>query len=143
VIPAATMAEHEAQQGTVAERLEAAWSCRLVPFSKLSAVDYYVERDDRMRALVEVKCRNQASTEFGTALLSVRKWLALTLAEVALGVPALYVYAFTDCLLWAPLGAVDVSAHRILGRRDARSDLRSDREPMVVVPVNVFREIGR
>ena len=132
--------EHLANQQRVADRLAAHWRCDLVVFSKLSGVDYYTERDGRMVGLVEIKCRNQTTTEHDTVILAVRKWFVLMFASFGLNVPALFVVNFTDGLGWCHVSDVDATRHMIGGRanRGGRA-ARTDREPIIRVPVALFR----
>jgi hypothetical protein len=86
-----------------------------------------------MVGVLELKSRTHASDRYPTVFLNVRKWLALNLAAVGLGVPALFVVRFTDDVRWVRIGAV-AGAVRIAGCRSIVK-ATSDIEPVIQVPV--------
>jgi hypothetical protein len=130
---------HEAE---VAALIASHWACSIRLFGALSAVDWYAERHGRLIGVLELKSRSHALDRYPTVFLNVRKWLALTLARVGLGVPALFVVRFTDQLRWVPLSAIDPNQVRIAGcNRLVKS--HSDIEPVIEVPVADLRSIDR
>jgi hypothetical protein len=134
-------AEDERAEEDAARRLEAAWGCTLQRFGKLSPVDWFAVRDERMVGVLELKSRGHTSDTYPTVFLNVRKWLALLLAAHGLGVPAIFVAQFPDCLTWVPVAEIDARRHRIAGcRRIVKA--RSDVEPVIDVPVSQLRRIG-
>lgn len=111
--------------------------CQFRSFGKLSPVDWWVERSDRIVGFAELKCRSHASTTHPTVFLNVRKWLAMKMAAAGFGVPAVFVVRFTDGLFYIPIDEVDVTRHKWRGcskERDMRS--KNDREPLIEVPVS-------
>ena len=84
--------------------------------------------------------RLHAVDRYPTVFLNVRKWMALNLASVGLGVPSVFVVRFTDALCWCSVG-LSMGAVRIDGRRDRRKP--SDIEPLIEVPVAEMRRLGR
>lgn len=132
--------DEESQQG-VADAISRAWGPGLVlkPFGRLSPIDYYAERDGRVVAVIEVKSRSHDSGKYETVFLNVRKWIALQLASIGMGVPAFFFVMFTDRLMYMPIWNVEASAVRIGGTtRTVKS--RSDREPIIDVPVQSMKE---
>jgi hypothetical protein len=133
--------DRNAEDATAIE-LEAAWRCELHRFGLLAPVDFYAERDGRMTGAVEIKCRTNSAGAYPTVFLSVRKWVALTLVGLGLGVPALFVVRFTDGIRWIPVSRVDTTGPRIAGR-PPRPGARHDREPVIDVPVAALQPLER
>lgn len=132
--------EDEEHESAVAAKVETAWSCRLHSFGKLCPIDWWAERDGRMVGLLELKSRTHSSDTYPTVFLNVRKWLALTLAEVGLGVPAIFAVEFTDRLCYIPLSEVDGTQIAIGGTKHLVKS-RSDIEPVVLVPIASMRDV--
>lgn len=138
----ATAADNDSQADT-AFIIERAFGpgLSLKPFGHLCPIDYYAERDGRMSAVIEIKSRSHDSGAYPTVFLNVRKWLALTMASVGLGVPAFFVVRFTDRVMYVDLAGIDASSNRIGGTsRIVKS--KTDREPVVEVPVSSMREVS-
>lgn len=121
--------------------IEREWNCALHHFGRLCPVDFYAIRDGRLVGLVEVKSRSHASDKFPTVFLNVRKWLALSMAQSGLGVPAMFVVRFTDGVRFIPVGEVNASAVRI-GGVAAVVKSHSDVEPVIEVPVEDMRVLA-
>jgi hypothetical protein len=127
-------ADDEAAEHSVAARLESAWSCEVRSFGRLAPLDWYAVRDGRLVGVLELKTRSHEATKYATVFLNVRKYLALMLGAVGLGVPAIFVAHFVDDLRWVNVATIDGTAHRIGGCvRLVKS--RSDVEPVIEVPV--------
>jgi hypothetical protein len=82
-----TAADAEAER-LAADRLGELMQCEVHAFPPLTPIDWYACRHDALVAYLEVKTRSHRHDAFGTVYLSVRKWLALELAELAQGVPS-------------------------------------------------------
>jgi hypothetical protein len=118
-------AEDRAGEDTVAAVLARAWNCEVRHFGALSPVDWYAVRAERVVAIMELKSRSHDLAKYSSVFLNVRKWLALTMASVGMGVPAIFVVRFTDALTFAPLSDIDPRAVRIAGcARRVKSDSR-------------------
>jgi hypothetical protein len=131
----ATQADN-ASQAAVAEMIERSFGpgLQVKQFGHLCPIDYYAERDGRMAAAIEIKCRSHDSLAYPTVFLNVRKWLAMKMASVGLGVPAFFVVRFTDQVLYVNIDDIDASKQRIGGTsRIVKS--KSDREPVIEVPI--------
>ena len=130
------------KQSEVSCLIEAAFGpgLKMKQFGRLCPIDFYAERDGRMCALLEVKCRSHLSTQFGTVFLNVRKWLALTMGSVGFGVPAFFVVRFADKVLYINVADVDASSHRIGGTKKIVKS-SSDKEPVIEVEVSAMKEI--
>lgn len=124
-----------------ARLLEAQWNCELHPFGALSPIDWYATRHGRIVAVAELKTRTHSSDRYPTVFLNVRKWLALSLAEAGLGVPALFAVSFTDGVRYVRNAEVDASQVRIGGcSRVVKSS--SDVEPVIEVPLEAMKGVG-
>jgi len=129
-------AAHERQ---VAAAIERCWQCQLHAFAPYAALDWFATRDDMLRAVIECKARSHAHDRYPTVFLNVRKWLALQLAAIGLGVPAMFVVKFTDTVLWTPVG-VEMGAVEIGGcARIVKS--HADIEPVIEVPIEQMRAL--
>lgn len=136
-------AEDEAKERTVAEQVATRWRCDVHRFAKLAPIDYYAERDGRVVGLFELKNRDHASTTYDTVYLSLRKWLALLLAETGLGVPALFVVQFTDGVWWCKARDVNPREHGVsISGATFKPKKESDVEPVIEVPIAMMTELG-
>jgi hypothetical protein len=128
-----------AVQAEVAQTLGRRWRCDFRPFGLLAPVDWYAVRDERVVAVAEFKRRSTSRTHYPTVFLSVRKWLALQLAGIGLGVPALFVVQFVDQLCYTPVplrGTVSIAG----GIRRVRA--RNDVEPVIEIPSGDFLPVA-
>ena len=136
-----TAGDRTSEQEISAE-LEQCWRCSIRQFGALSPVDWYAERFGRLVGVLELKSRAHTHLTHPTVFLNVRKWLALGLASIGLGCPALFVVRFTDDLCWIRLSEIDASAHRIAGcLRVVKS--HNDIEPVIEVPAQQLRSLRR
>lgn len=126
--------EDRINEDAVARTLEKHFGCEIRSFGALAVLDRYAVRGDRLVGVLEIKARGHATNAYPTVYLSVRKWFALIMAPVGLGVPGIFVVRFTDQIRWIRANDVDGTKHLIVGtRRIAKSP--SDKEPMIKVPV--------
>ena len=112
--------------------IEEKWLCELHDFGMLCPIDFYATRDGRMVGVVEVKSRTHSSYKYPTVFLNVRKWLSLCLAETGLGVPALFVAKFTDCVKYIRVPDIDASRVKIGGTTKLVKS-STDIEPLIEV----------
>jgi hypothetical protein len=133
--------EDRRNEEEVAAACAAVWHCRIGRFGALSPVDWYGERDGRLVGVLELKARGHALDHYPTVFLNVRKWLALTLAAVGLGCPAIFVVKFTDGVYWAPLSKIDATQHRIAGCAHIVKN-GNDIEPVIEVPVSTLSPLS-
>ncbi len=125
----------------VAALIESSWSCKLRRFGYFSPVDFWALRDGLMVGLVEIKARTHSTVTYDTVFLNVRKYLALTLAQVALGVRATFVVKFTDGVRVIAVDEVDARRHVIAGC-SRRVKSYTDREPVIEVPVSAMTALA-
>lgn len=132
--------EDEQHQNHVALDLEQAWGCSVRSFGRLAPVDWFFEREGRLVGVGELKARTHRRGKYPTVFLNTRKWLALTLAQSGIGVPAVFVVRFEDGTRWVRVSDVDASRVRIGGlTRQMKS--RNDIEPVIEVPVDQMRDL--
>jgi len=84
----------------------------------------------------EFKQRTHASTDFETVFLSWRRWLALSMVQNGLDVPAFYAVRWTDKMGIIGVSDVPTTVSRIGGNKYPTS--ATDIEPLVDVPVSAF-----
>lgn len=126
-------------QSEVADAISAAWNCELHSFGALAPIDWYALRYGRMVGVLELKGRDYGFDQYPTIFISVRKWLALTLAATALGTPAIFVAKFSDGIWWVPLADIDTSHITITGWSKPRA--RNDTEPLIRIPTSQLRPL--
>ena len=128
--------QDRANEREVADIIEAAFQCKMHPFGLLSAIDWWAERHGRMVGLLELKSRTHDSQKYGTVYLNVRKWLALSLGSIGLGVPSTFVVRFTDTVKFIHLKDIEASTVSIAGMGQKRVvSFESDVEPIIEVPI--------
>lgn len=138
--PMMSSAADEAAEREVAALLARTWRCEIHKFGPLTPIDFYALRDGRLVAMIELRCRTTATTDFEHVPLNVRKWLSLMLAHTGLGVEALWVVRFADGVRWVHIQDVDARDVRMFRKGVQR--VGSDAEPAVYVPVASMRALS-
>lgn len=133
--------EHRAKERTVAETLEEAWECSLLPMPRLSVADYIAHREKGLW-LVEVKTRNVASDTYPTIYLSKTKASELRTAAFMLRLRPVWVVSFTDGIWWKDLLDKGWDDFKVApaGRTD-REGAVHDWEQMIHVPLNAMSRL--
>jgi hypothetical protein len=127
-------AEDRAKEDEIIKLVQAKWECQLGRFGALSPIDFYVRRQERVVGIVELKSRSHEIAKYPSAWLNVRKWLALQLAMMGLGVPAVWVVKFTDAAKWIYVKNIDARRMQMGGTLwRVKSD--NDIEPVIYVPL--------
>lgn len=139
--PIFATAEDKAAESYAAEAIEAAWGCEVRSFGQLAPIDFFAVRDGRLVGVLEVKHRTHRLNDYPTAMLNVRKWLALLLASEGLRVPALYVHVWPDAAGWINVADVDPTKVRV-GGCSQRVKSVSDVEPVILVPTSAFTPLA-
>lgn len=124
----------------IADLIATAWDCQITPFGALSPVDFYATRHGRLVGVLELKSRSHTRGTYPTVYLNVRKWLALSLAGIGLGVPAMFVVLWSDAAGYIDITSVDGARHAI-GGCTRRVKSGSDVEPVIEVPVAAFTQL--
>lgn len=128
-----------AGEAEVARLLASAWDCEIHHFGALAPVDFYATDQGRVVGVLELKIRSHEARRYPTTFLTVRKWMALTLASNGLGVPAVFVVQFTDCICWAPVAEIDASLVVMAGKS---ASLGIPDVPTIEVPVSQMRVLN-
>jgi hypothetical protein len=126
--------DDEKSEFEVAALLEKFWSCQMHSFGKLALIDWYAERAGRVIGVVELKTRSHAHDHYPTVFLNVRKWLALMMASIGLGVPGIFVVRFTDKVMWISIANIESDGVSIRGCKKIVKS-RNDIEPVFDVPI--------
>lgn len=117
-----------------------AFRCEIHEFGALSPLDWFATRDGRLIGVLELKTRPAASSEVANQLISVRKWLSLTLASVGMGVPAVFAVEFTDGVRWSAISDLpNLKAH--VGGRNDRPNSPGAREPVFYIPLGCLKPL--
>lgn len=128
-------AQDKTSEREVAAMLESAWKCKVHQYRMpYSPIDFYAEKGGKMAALLELKTRSHASTQYPTVFLNFRKWIALRMATTGTGVPAIFVVRFTDGLYYINVAEVD-ARRMIIGGCKRIVKANQDIEPVIEVPV--------
>lgn len=127
------------RQAEVARILDAAWGCEHYEFAAFFPIDWYAVKAAQVIGVSELKCRNIPHDEFSTVFFSVRKWIALNMAQIGLGVPAVFVVRFTDEIRWIRVGLN--MGELTLGGTDNGIIGRAGKEPVIEVPIDEMRVV--
>lgn len=133
--PSFTLPADIENQTEVANLLGGYWHCTPRHFGRWAPIDWYLERDGKVKALAELKCRTHPSTEHATVWINVRKWLALMMASQGMGVPSFFIAKFTDTILWIRVAEIDARNFIIGGCRKAVKTETDRREPLIDIPI--------
>jgi hypothetical protein len=129
-----------AREDACADELAALWGCTVHRFPPLTAVDYYAERDGRVVGVIEIKTHPHPSTLHSRCYIDAHKLLALDLAALSFGVPAILIKRFTDGMFSIRVGDIDrATPVRVMGRQDRGRD---ERHPAVAIPVVSMHLVG-
>jgi hypothetical protein len=133
--------EDDANEQLVAAVLSREWHCEFHKYKgEYQRIDWWIEQNEDFVMLAELKSRAHDFDTYPTVFLNVRKWLALTLASLGLGVPAIYAVKFLDRIAWMPLTSIDAEHNRVGGcKRIVKSS--NDREPMIEIPLDDWRTL--
>lgn len=117
------------------------WRASPVKLPMQYRIEYALMRDDRIAALVEVKCRDVASSQYPSLMLSLAKWQAGIALAGLLRVPFLVVASYTDGARFVKGNELDAAAVTFgFGGRKDRGD-EQDMEPVVFIPASCFTAI--
>jgi len=123
----------------VAQKISAAWNTKLNKIPIKYRVDYAAERNGKIVAWIEVKCRTYNMNDFDTFMLSLDKYNASVELGKITNLPVTLVVRWKDKIGYADLlhcrGVIKMG-----GRKD-RGDPQ-DVEPAVYIPIEDFRELG-
>jgi hypothetical protein len=104
-------------------------------------IDYLIEFQGLIRGVLEVKCRDFHSYDYGTIFLSLHKYKALCEYGRLVGGTADLVVQLRDKMLTANLLSYHPSSMRIaFGGRTDREEPQ-DQEPVLHIPIDWFIEV--
>lgn len=133
--------EDQDNEREVAVILARAWDCEIRKFADLAPVDWYAVRTGRVIGLIELKSRNNESTQYPTVFLSLRKWMCLNQHGYGLKCPGFFVVRFLDGVFAVRVAEIDATNNRLAGgNRAVKSP--SDIEPQIDVPLSLFRKVS-
>ena len=101
--------------------------------------DYAFLRDEDLKALVEIRCRNVSHDKYDTIMLSLLKWHDVNAMARAINVPAMFVVRYTDGIYSIPLR--EMPDEITMGGRALMRDAR-DRELVVHYKVDRMRFVA-
>lgn len=130
-------AADEAHEGEVAKLIEVAWRCHLSSFGRLAPIDWWAERDGRIVGVLELKSREHPAGQYPTVFLNLRKWLALRLAAMGFGVPAVFVVRFSDRVMYT----TELAGELRIGGTNGIVKSRNDVEPVVEIPIASMHDL--
>jgi hypothetical protein len=134
-----------ANERVVAELIEKAWGCKTYRFPDLFHLDFYAEKNRKMVAVIEIKCRAMPSdgSKYRDVYLSLQKWLHLTEVSSAFLCSGIFVVKFEDDVVkYIRVDEVDPRYHIMSGTvRQREIDSPSKWEPMILVPIKDMREV--
>ncbi len=135
--------KHLKRQEVVAQKLASVFGCEWGQMGPYSPFDVYLRKAKDMKAIVEIRTRrDRECNSFTTVLLDMDKWFSLMQAEIALGLAALYVVAFTDGIWYIRIGSLPVNEFKMKWRgRDDRPQAKNDLSPVIEVPSSYFKRI--
>jgi Holliday junction resolvase-like predicted endonuclease len=131
----------EQNERDVARLLEKKWNCKIRKFGKLDPIDWWAERNNKVVAFIELKCRNVPSTKYDTVFVTLRKWLDLLRArEWSFDeVSSLIVIRWTDRIGYYDVTQIPPGNLSVLRRREHRAE--QDVEPAWEIPIKNFKTI--
>lgn len=108
-------------------------------FAPLDEIDGWVEREQRMVSIVEIKRRYNQFSRYPTVWFSMRKWQSLMLVCNGHGVPGMFIVHYDDRISWiAPSEAAGLPI--IIGKREDRG-APNDTEPVIDVPTTLLHTL--
>jgi hypothetical protein len=132
--------EDERSEQGVAKILEKYWSVQIKSFGKLSVIDWYAIRQERLVGLIELKTRYHDVSKFPTVFLNVRKWLALLMGSNGIGVPSIFCVRWQNCIKYINIGDIDATRVKIGGCKKIVKS-RNDIEPVIEVPISEMTNV--
>lgn len=126
------------KEDEVAQKISAAWNTKLNKIPIKYRVDYAAERNGKIVAWIEIKCRTNDMNDYETYMLSLDKYNASIELGKVTNLPVTLVVKWNDKIGYADLlhcrGVIK------MGGRVDRGDPQ-DVEPAVFIPIEDFREL--
>jgi hypothetical protein len=126
------------REDEVRQYLVETYKSKYVKSGSLAIVDGYLYYpDDKLAAVVEIKCRNNAHDKYPTYMISATKWRNARMLASDHGVTFLLVVRFTDGI-YAVKGNTEYPTAK--GGRYDRGDAK-DVEECMYIPLEKFKKI--
>ena len=131
-------AQDRQREDEVRQYLVETYKCGYEKTQTLASIDGYLKHpDDRLAAIIEIKCRNNAHDKYPTYMISATKWRNARAIAKDADIPFLLVVRFTDGI-YAVRGNVDYPTAK--GGRYDRGDAK-DTEECMYIPLDKFKKI--
>jgi len=132
--------EDRAQERSVGRHLSKAWGVDIWSFTPHTTTgDLLLGRENELKAICEVKTRNNPIAQYETYIISRNKLERISQAAETFNTKGLLVVRFDDCLCWHDAQAALDYPTEVGGRYD-RGD-HNDIELMVHIPIEKLRKV--
>lgn len=138
--PVYETSENITAEDSVAESIAKSWDIKLVKLKKLYPFDRAFIFEEEITGLLEIKCRNYASTDFPTYLFSAEKVRWAHQFMKSFDVSCYLAVKWTDRIGWHKIRPTGY-ALRLGGRKDRADD--QDIEPCVFIPMSQFDKLTK
>lgn len=120
------------------------WNCTPVKLPHKEKVDWSMERDNRTKAIAEIKTRSNSKDKYPTFYISLKKWMSGLQMSEAMSkgkerVPFLVIANWTDGMYWHEAGSTTDLEFGVNGKK-VRGDIY-DEEIVVYIPTQYFTKI--
>jgi len=129
------------REDMVAALLAEAWGCKVKKLGGYDTVDRLLIKDEKVKGVVEIKCRDVQFLVYPTLYLSVRKYIDLMRWANATRSLPFFVWGLNDGLYyWRLSQRLDGIVCDIKGRTDR--GLENDLEPILQIPNALIKRVG-
>ena len=124
----------------LANTLEKAWSCGVCLFPRLSAVDGYAVRDERIEAVLEFKQRSELRDPVWVSRRKIMalRWLGRGFSVYGRRCRGLFVVECGVRIGWVDAEEVQWCKVALVGRTEKRGGAVHDQEECYLVPLDMF-----
>jgi hypothetical protein len=105
-------------------------------YAKDDSIDWWLEQGTKCVAVAEMKCRDCLPKTYPTIYLAMRKYIALTIAQLR-GPTGLFIVGFSDGSAYTVrVHDIDTRQKVVVRGRFDRPGVPNDREPCIEVPMS-------
>jgi len=126
------------REKSIGDVLARVWKAELHKLPRSYHVDWMITKNKQVKAFAELKCRNNASNQYPSLMLSLHKWMHGKQLAAEVSGDFLIIVQWQDGLFYFKESGFDVT-YNFGGRKDREDD--QDMEPVVHIPVNYFKQI--
>jgi hypothetical protein len=131
----------------VSKRLASTRGSCLVPIKAQpkAPFDYYIatsfSSENKIKLLLEIKCRKNESKKWPTLLISAQKIILLKSIGAGAGIRTGLAVQFADGIFFFDISSADLTEIpiEIAGRTDRKDDM--DLEPCFMIPISMFKKV--